>query len=315
MDDKKLDEEVVAGTPKPAGSPVAGLWMDKPEYPLTHADHGRDLEIDAAINEYGHRMPKSKAESRAYEKYKRGQHVSAAAHHLAGMKAAQGAGDMEAARKHGLMYNLHSKALGHEPVGPAHPEVVAEMGKKPAKVYRFKPHRGDMLALHDREKPQEAGIEKSEVLHRLWKTVSPLIKGDVVGKIGNEKGAEAQPKHKKKFHDIGIAGAKRWAKQNGVPEHENAPKYGSYFEKGDVVKFPGNPKPVVDKGKEADVESIKQASLDRGRPFPLKTKKSELNEWAKSELAARKKSKVIPCVCESYQFPHRHGSGKCGGKK
>ena len=143
------DKDIVAGAPAPVAKPLAAAhnWMDNQSYPLVKPQHAEELEQAAAINEFGDKKPRAEAEAAAYDAYKKRQHTEAAAHHLAGMKAAHGAGDMEAARKHSLMYDLHSKAIGHEPIGPAHPDVIAHLNGKPSKVYRFKPHHGDQLSL------------------------------------------------------------------------------------------------------------------------------------------------------------------------
>lgn len=120
-------------------------WLDR--FPITDPDHAHDLESRAAINEFHHKMPRSEAESKAHSDYVRDRHVEAAAHHLAGMKAAHGAGDMDAARKHSVMYNLHIKALGHDPISPPPQEVVAASKKETPSVYKFKPHKSDAFAI------------------------------------------------------------------------------------------------------------------------------------------------------------------------
>jgi hypothetical protein len=333
------DGEVPTAKPFVDGAPV---WMGRP---IAHPKHAEELERDAAFNEFGTKMSRDEAESAAYDNYSKRQRVEAAAHHLAGMKAARAGGDMEAARKHGAMYDLHVKALGHEPVGPTHPDVASYMAQNPGVGYKFKPHRGDLFAVHAKapESPQEVtkaepGIDLDQALKTLHEAASVVLdmellkaedkhcektklcrehrpctcpcdscskmpmtddrdgktytkklpppvskqelgKGDVVGSIGNPEGAKPQPKGggKGKFHDIGIGEARRWAKKNGMPLHPNAPKYGSYFEKA-----------------------------------------SDLNEWAKAELAKKTemsgRALTRPCVCTSYHFPHRYGSGKCGKK-
>jgi hypothetical protein len=224
------DSEVVSSAPAPAQQPhpFGGQnWLGNGQYPLVKPEHAEELEQHAAVNEFGMKMPRDKAEAEAYKGYKDRQHKEAAAHHLAGMKAAHGAGDMEAARKHSLMYGLHSKAIGHEPVGPAHPDVIAHLSSKPSKVYKFKPHHGDQLALSPQPSATAAsgaqpgiassapgpmlGKSEQDALHVLWQGCQALLKGD--------------------------------------------------------VKLP----------------SVKP--------------------------------KTKPCVCTAYKFPHRHTSGKCGGKK
>lgn len=218
------DEQVVASVPAPTPHKAAGLtppaWLGRP---ITHKDHAHELEMDAALNEFGpSRLPRSHAEEKAYQEYTKRQHTEAAAHHLAGMRAAHAAGDMESARKHSVMYGVHSKALGHDPVGPAHPSVAAHLQGNPGQV-RFKPHRGDLFAI---QKPpavisSSPAPELGKTLHKLWEGLQALQKGDAV---------------------------------------------------------------------------------------------SDLNKWAKTELAAKKRAKQRPCVCSAYSHPHRPGGGKCGAK-
>lgn len=457
MDDKKTpspwDNDIISSAPAPTParpsqqSVGAPAWLGRP---ILHPDHANDLETNAAVNEFGLKMPRDKAEEGAYLDYVKGQRQQAAGHHLAGMRAARAAGDMEAARKHGLMYKLHSEALGNEPVGPVHPEVASqEQGYK----MKFRPHRGDLFALdhgkapegvvsdkpkgpppipadatmgkterdalytiylgaqallsksdnHDpseysewiesikgpghychscraatpesskgfnAQKPmplhqhkescqwrqsqtKKAELGKAEHQHqyprneksktgstcsgcnkhfKFCKECGSLMdapghspasaekihecgdvdmgKGEVVGKIGNDKGAEPQPKHKEKFHDIGIAAATKWAKDSGTPIHPNAPKIGSYFDQ-DAKKTELEKKSPP--GRKEEVEELKGKGLPASEAFGIAWKQQ--NERGKPTKKGEMSPKVVPCVCSSYQFPHRHGSGKCGGKK
>src|SRR4051812_34908308 len=95
-----FDNDVIASAPTPAKGPFGGkTWMGNANYPLVHADHEDQLERDAAVHEFGSHMPREEAEKKAYDDYKAGQHKEAAAHHLAGQKAAEAIGDDEGARK------------------------------------------------------------------------------------------------------------------------------------------------------------------------------------------------------------------------
>lgn len=130
----------------------AAIWMGRP---LVSHKHVADLERTAAINEFGKRIPKSQAERQAYEDYVKDQRTGAAAWHLKGLKAAQAAGDRDAAEKHAMMYALHCKALGFEPNGSApHPSIMARTtdGPDEQSLYRFRAHRGDLYALPDGNK-------------------------------------------------------------------------------------------------------------------------------------------------------------------
>jgi hypothetical protein len=160
-------------------SPKAAMWQQKP---VTDPDHVSLLERDAAINEFGHRLPKTEAEKKAYDDYVKDQRTDAAAFHLLGLKAAQGAGDREASEKHAIMYALHCKALGHEPVGAPHASILARMEKHPDKLYKFKAHRGDLYALpdgnageQDPTKLDKAELSRKEIGAALLKTLSAVL--------------------------------------------------------------------------------------------------------------------------------------------
>ena len=159
-------------------------WMGRP---ISHRDHDRDLEIEAAINEFGpSHMPRAQAEEKAYKSYLNRQHTEAAAHHLAGMKSAHAAGDMDSARKHSVMYSIHSNALGHDSVGPAHPAVAAHMESNPSKV-KFKSHHGDLFAL---TKPSSAlNITPSPPLKKSESDVNAWARSE----LKNKKKSRAVP--------------------------------------------------------------------------------------------------------------------------
>ena len=126
-------------------------WLGRP---IASEKHALDLDRFAAVNEFHHKQPRHIAEDNAYKQYTHEQHVEAAAHHLAGMKAAHGAGAMDSARKHGLRYELHLKKLGHDKYGPVPPEIQArhESSMHDGSSYEFKHHTGDEFLL-DGAKP------------------------------------------------------------------------------------------------------------------------------------------------------------------
>lgn len=105
-----------------------------------------DLENRAALYEFKHRMTRSDAEHRAHHEYRQDKHREAAAHHLQGLKASQAAGDQEEGHKHGLMYQLHMKALGLDPMS-AVPKEIQSLAEKQEKFYKFRAHRGDVFLL------------------------------------------------------------------------------------------------------------------------------------------------------------------------
>lgn len=167
------------------------LWQGRK---IVKDDDGHDLEQRAGVYEFKHRMARGDAEHRAHHEYRQDKHREAAAYHLQGLKAAQAAGSQDEGHKHGLMYQLHMKALGLDPMGPV-PNEIQSLAEKQDKFYKFRPHRGDVFLLQD-----EQGVAKTE----------PDLEIDL--------------------------------------------------DKGDVVKFPGNPAPAVDQGQDAQVKGIDDPS-------------------------------------------------------
>lgn len=136
-------------------------WFGRP---IVSADDVHDLDTRAAIYEFNAKEPRHQAEQHAYDDYVKERRLDAAAFHLSGMKAAQGAGQMDEARKHGMLYELHLQALGMNPMGPVPPEVNAKLrAEDSAKVYKFKSHRGDFYALQDATKPEEPKSEDEKL--------------------------------------------------------------------------------------------------------------------------------------------------------
>lgn len=118
--------------------------------------HSPDLEYAAAIHEFGNAKPRKDAEEAAYNDYKREHHTQAAAHHLRGMRAAEGSHDFDEARKHSIAYSLHMNELGHDPMD-AVPNDIKELaeGEKLKGQYRFKSHKGDLFLLGQHEEPKD----------------------------------------------------------------------------------------------------------------------------------------------------------------
>lgn len=129
------------------------VWQGRP---ITSPEDAHDLESRAAVGEFKHRQARPDAEHRAYFEYKQDKHREAAAYHLQGLKAAQAAGSHEEGHKHGMMYQLHMKQLGLDPMGPV-PHEIQGLADKQEKFYRFKAHRGDAFLL------QDDGLGKSEL--------------------------------------------------------------------------------------------------------------------------------------------------------
>lgn len=108
-----------------------------------------ELERQAAVYEFQHRMPRGDAEHRAHHEYRIQKHKEAAAYHFRGMDASKATGDTEEGRKHALMYEMHLKALGHPTIGPVPNDIKALMATKQDKFYSFKPHKSDAFLLDE----------------------------------------------------------------------------------------------------------------------------------------------------------------------
>ncbi len=125
--------------------PMLHTWLDR--YAIVDPSHADHLNTLAALHEFTTGKSKDKAEEAAHAEYKKDQLHEAAAHHLVGMKAALGAGDKDSAKKHGAMYGLVLKELGHPIVGEPPSEVSTKAKNLDHKVYNFKAHKADAFAL------------------------------------------------------------------------------------------------------------------------------------------------------------------------
>lgn len=136
-------------------------WNGK--YPMSDTTHSDDLQMRADIYEHMHRLPRHDAEARAHADYRKEQIAKAAAHHWNGMKAAHAAGNLESAKKHGVMYTLALHQLGHkDPMNPP-PEVVEAAKDPKSEIAHFKAHPGDMFSMpppEPDEQPTRTGNEK-----------------------------------------------------------------------------------------------------------------------------------------------------------
>ncbi len=120
------------------------------------------------MHEFKDGMPRQEAEHKAYNAYRKTQHLEAAAFHLRGLKSAQGSGDLEEAKKHGAMYALHAEKLGFEPWKEPPPELKVHLDNAlKEKVHKFKAHRGDQFVLDDHKIQAAEPIAKS--LNKLYK--------------------------------------------------------------------------------------------------------------------------------------------------
>ncbi len=162
------------------------MWNNRP---IAKDEDASDLDIRSATYEFKHRMKREDAEHRAHHEYKQDKHREAAAFHLQGLKAAQHAGSQEEGHKHGLMYQLHMKALGLDPMD-AVPHEIQSLADKQDKFYKFKPHRSDLFLLQSQG---EADTQKSEG-GAMGDDGEGLSKGDVVPFPGNKAPAQDQGK-------------------------------------------------------------------------------------------------------------------------
>lgn len=157
------------------------MWLKR--FPIVDQEHVPDLEQRAAIHEFGGKIPRHAAEEKAYQDYRHDQLVEAGAHHLVGMKAAHAAGATDQATKHGAMYVLALRALGHDNTISPPDEVATKAANTPSDVYHFKAHKGDAYSIraHDgTDKPMQKSL--GENIAALLRS-RILSKGDdVVGK-------------------------------------------------------------------------------------------------------------------------------------
>lgn len=153
-----------------AGAPQK--WQDRV---ILAAEHGPELDQRAAELEFKERMHRDAAEAQAYREYRKKHHTAAAAHHLRGMKAAQGSGDMDEARKHGAMYELHMSKLGDDPWREPSPELKAAMGAQDRQAaHKFKAHHGDAFVVEEHKAKQSAKLVKKQ-LEELYVKAKALV--------------------------------------------------------------------------------------------------------------------------------------------
>ncbi len=122
----------------------AALWKGRP---VIHEKDNEDLDRRAAVKEFKEGKARQQAEDEAHQDYSKENHEAAASHHLAGIRAAQAVGDSEAAHKHGILYDLHARGAGYDPLQPVHPNIEKRIQMDVGKHYKFKAHRGDGLLL------------------------------------------------------------------------------------------------------------------------------------------------------------------------
>jgi hypothetical protein len=142
---------------------------------IVSEEHFQDLEQRAAVHEFHSKMPRHEAEAKAHDDYVKEHREKAAAHHLAGMKMAQAVGNLDEAKKHWTLYDLHLKALGKDSIGQIPAEIEHRLKEdQVGKMYRFKAHHGDAYAFHQPKEEHAAaapteGLGKAEAKRCKWK--------------------------------------------------------------------------------------------------------------------------------------------------
>jgi hypothetical protein len=119
-------------------------WLDK--YAVLDEAHIPGLESDAAINEFHHKMDRPASEAASHANYSKKHHLQSAAHHYAGLKAAEASNNREAALEHGYKLAIHRAALGEDHMSPVSDEIksLAQTNFTP-KTYSYQGHPGDAL--------------------------------------------------------------------------------------------------------------------------------------------------------------------------
>lgn len=188
---------------------------------ILHPDHGQELEARSADLEFKDRMSRDGAEAQAYREYRRRNHMAAAAHHLRGMKSAQGSGDLDEARKHGAMYEMHMGKLGEEPWREPSRELKAAMQSDDREsVHKFKAHASDQFVV-DEHKATKAAEEMSKSLvelHLKAKAVELLRKAFPVDP-SQPVGSHLEPGHREAIANDAMS-SQELADPHGSPQNQ-----------------------------------------------------------------------------------------------
>lgn len=151
--------------------------------PILHDEDAQHLESESALMEFRDHKPRKDAEGQAYEAYKSKHLTEAAAHHLSGMRAAQASGDHESAKKHRMLYELHLRALGHDPYD-AVPDSVKTIINHPdyKSSYKFKNHGADTFLVQKNEEGEYEllakayGPNRHEHIVKLYRRMHPTTR-------------------------------------------------------------------------------------------------------------------------------------------
>lgn len=172
--------------------------------PVADAAEVPDLDVAAAIHQFGGGVTRQEAEERAYGDYRKRQAAEAAAHHLRLYRAALGAGDRDVANRHKLMYDVHVRALGENPAGEPPQQVKALVGDGVEAATKFKPHPADGLPLTkalpwgDHGDGDDSGVPAEEVLpkqraFRRWRDLVGTTRDQAIFEEENRRRASEQP--------------------------------------------------------------------------------------------------------------------------
>lgn len=167
-------------------------WMGKPILSPKHAD---DLELKSAVQQFALKQPKAQAEQNAYKEYISEHSRKAASHHLSGIQAALGQGDKASAQKHGVLYNMHMRQLGHDPISPPPEDIM--LGAQKPKSYKFSGHPADLFLAQPFQKTEAPGMlklgAKAEKQRPAVAKLGTPQKMPKMGKLGQELASMMTP--------------------------------------------------------------------------------------------------------------------------
>ncbi len=239
-------------------------WMGRA---VASEDDIHQLDTLSAVKEFSEGMPRHEAEQHAYDHHVREKRLDAAAHHLAGAKAALAAGQKDEAAKHGMLYHLHVSALGHEAVGPVPQEIQARIRPADQKIYNFKAHPGDAFAI------QEHSLGKSEDTELAKETCDYTAK-TTAARCRNPRSRKVAGRYLCHHHvDLAAKEDRRAA----LDKAEVVLRLAAALIKADILKFPGNKAPAT--AQESPAEVMTHTSWQK-KPAPKKKKPSNVVDAA-----------------------------------
>jgi hypothetical protein len=204
-------------------------------------DHIPELETDAYMAE-AQGLPRDLAAQQVYQQYKRKHHVQAAAMHYKGMKAAQSMGNPQEAQKHMLTYGLHVQAMGLDPYGATHPEILAAAQDPNLAIpYKFTAHPADAFLLSggaaQPQQPQggNMGMTKHEVGYELYKVLKKATEVMEGAAQPVKSGPSPFEKLEQDAQKAGKPAPKKEVKEGEAPEQSNPGEGDAAPEEGAVA--------------------------------------------------------------------------------